>query len=71
VSPDRLGYVVVTFNQASGCPELDYPDLHWGPGALERAKDERDDKAARTAEAGRGERHVIAEVTELEDDDDD
>jgi hypothetical protein len=63
----RPMYVVLTYNQASHCPELDYSDVHWGPGALDSARAERDDKAARTAEVGRGERHVIAEVTELEE----
>jgi hypothetical protein len=60
---------VVTYNQINGWPEFEYPDLHYGPGALDAARAERDDKQARTAARGRGERHVIAEVIELEDDD--
>jgi hypothetical protein len=66
---DNRMFAVLTINQASGCPEFDYSDLHWGPGALDAARAERDDKRARTAEVGRGERHVIAEVIELEDED--
>jgi hypothetical protein len=61
-------FVVVTYPRYGG-PELDHPDLHWGPGALESARAERDEKAARTAEAGRHEHHGIAEVIELEDED--
>jgi hypothetical protein len=64
---DRLGFVVVTFNQASGQPELDYPDLHAG---ITDAMCERDGKREETATTGRGERHVIAEVIEMEGNDD-
>jgi hypothetical protein len=60
---DRIGFVVVTYNQASGRPGLDYPDLHDG---ITDAMCERDLKREETATAGRGERHVIAEVTEME-----
>ena len=67
---DRIGFITVTYNQASGCPGLDFPDLHWGPGALESAEAERDAKRAETAAVGRGERHIVAEVIELEDGDD-
>ena len=63
---EHLGFVVVTFNQASHQPELDYSDLH---ADLESAKWERDDKRVRTMQAGRRERHVVAEVVELDDSD--
>ena len=62
---DRIGYVVVTYNQASRMPGLDYSDLH--PDA-ESARWELDDKKRRTAEVGRGETHVLAEVIALEED---
>lgn len=60
---ERIGFVVVTYNQASGQPELDYPDLHEG---ITDALCERDGKREDTATTGRGERHVIAEVVEME-----
>jgi hypothetical protein len=63
---DRIGFVVVTYNQASGRPGLDYPDLHDG---ITDAMCERDRKREETAATGRGERHVIAEVTEMGDGD--
>jgi hypothetical protein len=63
---NRLGYVVVTFNQASGQPQLDYPDLH---STVEFAGWELKAKREETARVGRGERHVIAEVIELKSDD--
>lgn len=62
---ERLGFVVVTFNQASGQPELDYPDLYDG---ITDAMCERDRKREDTATTGRRERHVIAEVIEMEED---
>ena len=63
---DHLGYAVVTFNQASGQPGLN-------PGAdlyadLEDAVHARDWERAETARAGRRERYVIAEVTEMDED---
>jgi hypothetical protein len=64
--PDRLGYVVVTWNQASHMPGLEYSDLH---ADLESARWDREDKQRRTAEVGRRETHAIAEVVELEEDD--
>lgn len=60
---DRLGFVVATFNQASGLPGLDYPDLYDG---ITDAICERDRKQEDTATTGRRERHVIAEVIEME-----
>ena len=61
-----LGYVVVTFNQASHQPELDYADLHTN---VDDAVAERDAKAAETAQIHRRERHVVAMVLEMDDDD--
>lgn len=63
---DHLGYVVITFNQASRQPDLN-------PGAslhsdLEDAVNARDWERAETARTGRQERHVIAEVTEMDED---
>jgi hypothetical protein len=63
---DHLGYAVVTFNQASHQPELNYSDLH---PDVEQATWELEAKREETAKVGRGERHVIAEVIELEDGD--
>ena len=62
--PDRLGFVVVTYNQASHMPGLEYSDLH---ADMESARWELEDKQQRTASWGRRETHVIAEVVELED----
>jgi hypothetical protein len=64
--PDPLGYVVITFNQASHQPDLPVAaDLHT---AFEDAVRARDWERAETAKSGRGERHVIAEVFELDED---
>ena len=64
--PDRLGFVVITYNQASHQPGLPlaadlYPEL-------EDAVNARDAERAETARNGRGEIHVVAEVTELDAD---
>lgn len=65
IDPDVLGYVVVTWNQASYQPEVDGPmhdDLEWARevAAMERKK---------TAESGRCERHTVhAVVSEPIDD---
>lgn len=61
---DRLGYIVVTYNQASHQPGLDFPDLHTD---LETARAEQAGKKQETYRTGRRERHVVAEVIELED----
>lgn len=58
IDPDVLGYVVVTWNQASHWPEVEGPmhdDLEWARevAAMERKK---------TAESGRGERHTVHAV---------
>ena len=66
-SGDRIGFAVVTYNQASHWPEFDYADLHTD---LDDAVNERDHKRQETASIGRGELHVIAEVTELKEHDD-
>lgn len=63
----RIGFAVVTYNQASHWPEFDYPDLHT---ELEDAVNERDHKREETKRIGRGETHVVAEVTELQESDD-
>lgn len=63
---DHLGYVVITFNQASGQPGLSTgTDLH---ADLEDAVHARDWERAETARIGRRERHVIAEVIEMDED---
>lgn len=62
--PDRLGYVVVTFNQASHQPGLNTgADLT----DLETAVTQRDEERAETARYGRREVHVVAEVTEFDE----
>ena len=65
---DRLGFVVVSFNQASGEPYLEYRDLHQG---FTDALVERDRLREETATTGRRERHVVAGVFEVEDGDHD
>lgn len=66
---DRLGYVVITYNQASHLPGLPMAaDLH---SELEDAVIARDWERAETAKVGRGERHVIAEVFEMDEDEED
>ena len=63
---DPLGYVVITYNQASHQPGLPMAaDLH---SELEDAVNARDWERAETAKVGRRERHVIAEVFELDED---
>jgi hypothetical protein len=63
---DRLGYIVVTYNQASGWPQLDYPDLHQD---LETAHAELEWKQQETAKIGRRETHEVCVVLPLEYDD--
>lgn len=66
---EHLGYVVVTYNQASHQPGLPTgADLY---ADFQDAVNARDWEQAETAKVGRGERHVIAEVIELDGDDDD
>ena len=63
---DRLGYVVISYNQASHQPGLPMAaDLY---SELEDAVNARDWERAETAKVGRRERHVIAEVFELDED---
>lgn len=66
MSDNSLGYVVVTFNQASHQPGLPMAaDLH---SHLEDAVNARDWERTETAKVGRGEIHVIAEVFEVDED---
>jgi hypothetical protein len=63
---DSLGYVVVSYNQASGWPGLNTgADLH---ADLQDAVNARDWERAETAKLGRHEQHVIAEVVEMDED---
>lgn len=63
---EPLGYVVITYNQASQLPGLPMAaDLH---SELEDAVNARDWERVETAKVGRRERHVIAEVFELDED---
>jgi hypothetical protein len=60
---DRIGWVVITYNQASHMPEIDpRTELYLGREDAEFALDVMRDE---TAEAGRRERHVLAEVVDL------
>lgn len=53
-----LGYVVVTWPQTGGQPDIDAPGLDdWDTACLER-----DDRRKRTRDAGRGEQHEVAAV---------
>lgn len=61
----RLGYVVVTWNQASGQPDISYRDIHHRRVDAGR---ERDHLREETTKAGRRERHTIAVLIEPEDD---
>ena len=60
-----LGFVVVTWPQMSPNPDTDTPGLHQ---ERETADLERDDREARTAAVGRGERHEVAAVIRIEGD---
>ena len=61
----RIGYAVVTWNQASHMPENDLEGgLHL---YRDDAEADRDFRRAETARLGRGERHEVCAVTELED----
>jgi len=64
---ERLGFVVVTFNQASHQPDIDTGSALYCE--IETARLELAERRAATARVGRGERHVIAEVIGLEDGD--
>ena len=60
-----IGFVVVEYNQASGWPDLtDAATLHTD---LADACFERDVLADQARESGRGERYVVCEVAEPED----
>ena len=57
-----LGFVVVTWPQTGGQPDIDAPGFDdWDTACLER-----DDRRAHTASVGRGERHEVAVVVRLE-----
>lgn len=56
---EPLGYVVVTWNQASGQPDLETCGMHSEPGG---AIAERGELRAETARSGRGERHEVCAV---------
>lgn len=58
-----LGYVVVTWPQTGGQPDIDAPGLD----DLETARLERAGRQRATQAAGRGERHEVAAVVRLED----
>src|SRR5260370_1295224 len=62
MNADPVGYVVVTWNQASHQPDLNsgWASLHADPAG---AAEERDDLRADTASVGRGERHDVCVVT--------
>jgi hypothetical protein len=61
-----LGYVVVTWNQASGWPDIDTAGLH---DDRETAELDRDSRRERTAGIGRRELHEVAAVIRLEGED--
>jgi hypothetical protein len=58
-----LGFVVVTWNQASGQPDIDAPGLD----DRDTAFIERDERRAQTKAVGRGELHEVAAVVRLEE----
>jgi hypothetical protein len=63
---DRIGYVVITFNQASRLPGLPVGACLYD--RLEDAVSARNWERSETAKIGRRETHVVAEVIELEED---
>lgn len=63
-SGDELGFVVVTWPQTGGQPDIDTPGLH---DDRETAELERDDRRERTRVVGRGERHEVAAVIRIEE----
>ena len=66
---DRIGYVVIEYSQASGLPGLTIAaDLYEHRDDAEHALQVEREATART---GRRERHVIAEVIEMEEGTDD
>lgn len=65
---DRLGYVVIEYNQASRIPGLNpYGDLY---DEIDGAREERRDLEQTARESGRRETYRIAEVTLIEDGED-
>lgn len=65
---ERIGYVVITYNQTGGQPDLASYGLY---DDMDDAKAERDSQEIATKAAGRRERHVVAEVIELDGEDGD
>jgi hypothetical protein len=62
--PERVGYVVVCWNQASGQPDV----VEWTfSHTRESAERDRDRERAITANVGRRETYAVAEVVPLED----
>lgn len=58
-----IGYVVVTYNQASGQPEVEGFDIY---ASAQQARRRRDDETANTRELGRRERRAVAELIEVD-----
>lgn len=54
-----LGFVVVTWNQASGQPGIDTAGMH---DDIETAIADRDSRRAETKDLSRGEQHEVATV---------
>jgi hypothetical protein len=65
LSGDVLGYVVVDWNQASGQPDVDTNGLYT---TREDAESDAVYRQAETDRIGRGERHTVAAVIEIEED---
>lgn len=66
MSTGTLGYVVVTWNQASGWPAMDYGDFYTDE---EDAHNAARVMRAETKQVGRGERHTVhaVQVEEIDD----
>ncbi len=60
-----LGYVVVDWNQASHQPDVDTTGLYLD---RESAASDAVERQAETDRIGRGERHTVAAVIEIEED---
>lgn len=61
----RIGYIVVTHNQAGGEPSTD-GDIHWD---LDAARDVLEGAKQETAKVGRREQHEIGIVITLDEED--
>jgi len=62
---DPIGYVVITYPQTGGSPDLGWTLYD----RLDDAQEDRDDQQAQTNAVGRKERHVVAEVTPIDEED--